>query len=226
MHYFAVLIGVGATTVNAYLAQESIADRHARGLFGDAVARGRVGRYKKAVDEGLLKIMSKMGISVISSYRGGYNFEAVGLSRATGRRILPRHASRAFPASACPASPARSLDLHRRAWDEDVVALPVGGFYKLRRSGEAHAFDGAPDPHAADRGGERQLLAPIAAIPTACAGCRRSRCATCWISAPMPCSRSRSTRSKASPKSASASWRRACRWARSARRRTRRCPSP
>src|SRR3546814_12831409 len=81
-HYFAVLIGVGATTVNAYLAQEAIADRHARGLFGDFSLDQCVTRFRKAVDDGLLKIMSKMGIAVISSYRGGYNFEAVGLSRA------------------------------------------------------------------------------------------------------------------------------------------------
>ena len=67
VHYFAVLIGVGATTVNAYLAQESIADRHRRGLFGDMIAEGLPSqRYKKAVDKGLLKVMSKMGISVIS----------------------------------------------------------------------------------------------------------------------------------------------------------------
>jgi glutamate synthase (NADPH/NADH) large chain len=82
VHYLAVLIGAGATTVNAYLAQESIADRHRRGLFGDLKLRDCVARYKKAVDKGLLKVMSKMGISVLSSYRGGMNFEAIGLSRA------------------------------------------------------------------------------------------------------------------------------------------------
>jgi glutamate synthase (NADPH) large chain len=77
-HYFAVLIGVGATTVNAYLAQEAIADRHARGLFGTLSYDECVQRYKKAIEDGLLKIMAKMGIAVVSSYRGGYNFEAVG----------------------------------------------------------------------------------------------------------------------------------------------------
>ncbi|MCA3395214.1 MAG: glutamate synthase large subunit, partial [Roseomonas sp.] len=79
VHYVAVLIGAGATTVNAYLAQESIADRHRRGLFGAMSLREAVGRYKKAVDKGLLKVMSKMGIGVLSSYRGGMNFEAIGL---------------------------------------------------------------------------------------------------------------------------------------------------
>ena len=82
VHYFAVLIGAGATTVNAYLAQESIAERQRRGLFGGHEPRGGcVRRYNTAVGDGLLKVMSKMGISVLSSYRGGYNFEAVGLSR-------------------------------------------------------------------------------------------------------------------------------------------------
>ncbi len=60
VHSFAVLIGAGATTVNAYLAQESIADRHRRGLFGEMSLKDCVARYKKAVDKGLLKIMSKM----------------------------------------------------------------------------------------------------------------------------------------------------------------------
>src|SRR5262249_51792399 len=66
VHYFAVLVGVGATTVNAYLAQEAIADRHRRGLFGQLSLRDCVKRFKEAVDQGLLKVMSKMGISIIS----------------------------------------------------------------------------------------------------------------------------------------------------------------
>ncbi|MDE2580827.1 MAG: glutamate synthase large subunit, partial [Rhodospirillales bacterium] len=94
VHYFAVLIGVGATTINAYMAQESIADRHRRGLFGAITLKQAVTRYKKAVDKGLLKVMSKMGISVISSYRGAYNFEAVGLSRTLVADFLPGMTSR------------------------------------------------------------------------------------------------------------------------------------
>ena len=93
-HYFAVLIGVGATTVNAYLAQECIADRHARGLFGKRGLGECVKRYLDSVDAGLLKIISKMGISVISSYRGGYNFEAVGLSRSMVAEYFPGMPSR------------------------------------------------------------------------------------------------------------------------------------
>ncbi|MCG8504561.1 MAG: glutamate synthase large subunit, partial [Sphingomonadales bacterium] len=88
-HYFAVLVGVGATTVNAYLAQDCITDRHARGLFGDVSLEDCITRFINAVDQGLLKIMSKMGISIISSYRGGANFEAVGLSRALVAEFFP-----------------------------------------------------------------------------------------------------------------------------------------
>ena len=88
-HYYAVLIGVGATTVNAYLAEAAIADRQSRGLFGDIALTECLRRHRVAVEEGLLKIMSKMGIAVISSYRGGYNFEAVGLSRSLVNDLFP-----------------------------------------------------------------------------------------------------------------------------------------
>jgi glutamate synthase (NADPH/NADH) large chain len=141
VHYFAVLIGVGATTVNAYLAQESIADRHARGLFGDMTLEQCLRRFKTAVDEGLLKIMSKMGISVLSSYRGGYNFEAVGLSRTLVDEFFPGMPSR-ISGIGMTGIQQKVLDLHARAWDEDFVALPIGGFYKYRRRGERHSWEG------------------------------------------------------------------------------------
>ncbi|MHA1599399.1 MAG: glutamate synthase central domain-containing protein, partial [Alphaproteobacteria bacterium] len=140
VHTFAVLIGVGATTVNAYLAQESIADRHGRGLFGDMSLETCIRRYKTAVDEGLLKIMSKMGISVLSSYRGGSNFEAVGLSRTLVDEYFPAMPSR-LSGIGLTGIRQKVLDLHTRAWSEDFIALPVGGFYRYRRGGEAHAWE-------------------------------------------------------------------------------------
>ena len=140
-HYFAVLIGVGATTVNAYLAQENIADRQMRGLFGSLSLKDCVARYKKAVDKGLLKVMSKMGISVLSSYRGGYNFEAIGLSRALVAEFFPGMQSR-ISGIGLTGIARRVLALHEAAWSTDVATLPVGGIYKLRRRGEVHAFDG------------------------------------------------------------------------------------
>lgn len=141
VHNFAVLIGVGATTVNAYLAQESIADRHRRGLFGDITLKDAVGRYKKAVDKGLLKVMSKMGISVLSSYRGGLNFEAIGLSRQLVAEFFPGMQSR-ISGIGLSGIARKVIDLHRAAWEGEAKMLPVGGLYKLRRSGETHAWDG------------------------------------------------------------------------------------
>ncbi|UYY56993.1 glutamate synthase large subunit [Sphingomonas sp. S2-65] len=138
-HYYAVLIGVGATTVNAYLAEAAIADRHARGLFGDLTLDQCLKNHRKAIDEGLLKILSKMGIAVISSYRGGYNFEAVGLSRALVNDFFP-----GMPAKISGEGYA-SLHLsammrHEAAYDRAVAALPIGGFYRQRHGGETHAF--------------------------------------------------------------------------------------
>ncbi len=140
-HYFAVLIGVGATCVNAYLAQDAIADRHARGLLGDLSLGRAVKNFKDAVEAGLLKIISKMGISVISSYRGGYNFEALGLSRALVADYFPGMSSR-ISGLGLAGLEENALVRHQKAFDEDVISLPVGGFYRLRASDELHALDG------------------------------------------------------------------------------------
>ena len=139
VHSIAVLIGVGATTVNAYLAQECIADRHKKGLFGNITLRQAVQNYCKAVDKGLLKIMSKMGISVVSSYRGGYNFEAIGLSRALVAEFFPGMSSRisGIGLSGIAQNIKKS---HQLAWDPNVKLLPIGGFYKWRQQGEKHAL--------------------------------------------------------------------------------------
>ncbi len=138
-HAFAVLIGVGATTIHAYLAEASIADRHARGLFGERSLNTCLENYRTAINEGLLKILSKMGIAVISSYRGGYNFEAVGLSRALVNDLFP-----GMPAKIS-GEGYNSLYLnavlrHDPAYADGVVHLPVGGFYRHRAGGETHAY--------------------------------------------------------------------------------------
>ncbi|MET0337316.1 MAG: glutamate synthase large subunit, partial [Caulobacter sp.] len=139
-HYFAVLVGVGATAVNAYLAQESFQDRMERGLTGELSLRDLCLNFKTAIEGGLLKILSKMGISVISSYRGGYNFEAVGLSRAMVAEYFPGMPSR-ISGIGLAGLETKAVELHRKAWDASAITLPVGGFYKARRSGEAHAFE-------------------------------------------------------------------------------------
>ena len=143
-HYFAVLIGAGATVVNAYLAEDSIADRIARGLIDGSLTEA-VARYRAAIDQGLLKIMSKMGISVISSYRGGLNFEAVGLSRAMCAEYFPGLTSR-ISGIGVSGIQAKTEEVHARAWRGGQDILPIGGFYKARKSGETHAW-GAQTMH-------------------------------------------------------------------------------
>ncbi|MCL4149430.1 UNVERIFIED_CONTAM: hypothetical protein GTU68_056982 [Idotea baltica] len=138
-HYFAVLIGCGATTVNAWLAEESIRDRHERGLFGNKSLIECFENFRKSINGGLLKILSKMGISMISSYRGGCNFEAVGLSRALVAEYFPGMQSR-ISGIGMGGIQSKTETLHKRAFDENVIALPIGGIYKYRRNGENHAW--------------------------------------------------------------------------------------
>ncbi|MWD26822.1 glutamate synthase large subunit [Aquicoccus sp. SCR17] len=138
-HYFAVLISAGATVVNAYLAEDSIADRIRRGLLEGTLTEN-VARYRQAIDAGLLKIMSKMGISVISSYRGGLNFEAVGLSRAMCAEYFPGLLSR-ISGIGIHGVQRKAEEIHARGFLSGQDVLPIGGFYKARRAGETHAWE-------------------------------------------------------------------------------------
>ncbi|EBA16918.1 glutamate synthase, large subunit [Roseobacter sp. SK209-2-6] len=138
-HYFAVLIGCGATVVNAYLAEDSLADRIARGLLDGSLTEN-VARYREAIDQGLLKIMAKMGISVVSSYRGGLNFEAVGLSRAMCAEYFPGMTSR-ISGIGVTGIQSKAVEIHAKGWKSAENILPIGGFYKARKSGETHAWE-------------------------------------------------------------------------------------
>ncbi|MGF1455841.1 MAG: glutamate synthase large subunit [Alphaproteobacteria bacterium] len=140
-HTCAMLISCGATVVNPYLAQDSITDRVERGLHGDVSLSECLFNYKHALEQGLLKIMSKMGISVISSYRAGFNFEAVGLSRALVDEFFPDVSSRISGIGlAGLESNIRTLVNGVRA-DPDAP-LSIGGLYRYRARGEVHALQG------------------------------------------------------------------------------------
>ena len=138
-HYYAVLIGAGATTVNAYLTIDSIYQRFQKGLFDKLTFEECVHRYIKAVNDGLLKIMSKMGISVISSYRGGLNFQSLGLSRGLVADYFPGLESKI---SGIGLSGIEDMikKQHDKTYSENVITLPIGGIYKYRHGGETHAY--------------------------------------------------------------------------------------
>ncbi|HHL42676.1 MAG TPA: glutamate synthase large subunit, partial [Hellea balneolensis] len=137
-HYFAVLIGAGATAVNAYLAQDTIAALVEKGALEGSYQKA-VANYKHAIDQGLLKIISKMGISVISSFRGGNNFEALGLSRSLVDENFPGMSSR-ISGIGLAGLEQNILDLHEEAYSGRAL-LPIGGFYRLREGAERHAYD-------------------------------------------------------------------------------------
>ena len=140
-HSFAILIGVGATTVNPYLAIDSIYQRFEKKLFGKSDFETCVSKFKKSIDAGLLKIMSKMGISVISSYRGGCNFEAVGLSRAIVSDYFPGMSSR-ISGIGIIGIEKKIKELHQKFNSKNVFTLPIGGLYRYRKSGEDHQYQG------------------------------------------------------------------------------------
>jgi glutamate synthase (NADPH) large chain len=139
-HYAAVLVGAGATAISPYLAFDSISDAHARGQYGGLTLGQCVYNYKCALEAGLLKIISKMGISVISSYRGGCNFEALGLSRALVEEFFPGVPSR-ISGIGLAGVEKRARALHARAWSSDAAGLGVGGFYRQRTRGERHILE-------------------------------------------------------------------------------------
>ena len=140
-HSFAVLLGAGATTINPYLAFDSIYQRYEKKLFGKLNYEECVRQYIKSVDNGLLKIMSKMGISVLSSYRGGCNFETVGLSRAVVAEYFPGMISR-ISGIGIFGIEKKIKELHKKAFQKNVSILPIGGIYKYRKNGESHQYQG------------------------------------------------------------------------------------
>ena len=138
-HYFAVLIGAGATTVNPYLTIDSIYQRFEKGLFGKLSFDECVQKYVKAINDGLLKIMSKMGISVISSYRGGLNFQSLGLSRSLVSEYFPGLESR-ISGIGITGIEEMIKNQHSKTFRENIISLPIGGIYKYRHGGETHGY--------------------------------------------------------------------------------------
>ena len=139
--HFALLIGYGAGAVNPYLAYETLDQMLRQGRLGDSIDLHKAEKnYIKAVNKGLLKIASKMGISTIQSYRGAQIFEAVGLNEEMVNRYFARvpKAPRPVPRD-IPKEPPQARE--RRAVVEDAVPLPaVVVAYHV-------TYDGHPDAY-------------------------------------------------------------------------------
>ncbi|MEM6461742.1 MAG: glutamate synthase large subunit [Pseudomonadota bacterium] len=146
VHHFAVLAGYGAEAINPYLAFDTLADMHRRGELPAAVDEHEaVERYIKAIDKGLLKVMSKMGISTYQSYCGAQIFDAVGLSTAFVDKYFFGTAT-TIEGIGLNEVAIETHSRHARAFGDDPVlssALDVGGEYLYRIRGESHTW--SPD---------------------------------------------------------------------------------
>jgi len=135
-HHFACLLGYGANAVHPYLAMETVrAVARERGV--DPI--GALRNYVRAIEKGLLKIMSKMGISVLLSYHGAQVFEAIGLARDLVDECFTGTPSRIGGVS-YEGVAQDVLRLHEAAFRATVLRLEDHGFYRFRRQGEYHAF--------------------------------------------------------------------------------------
>ena len=143
VHHFALLLGYGAGTVNPYVAFETLDDMIRQELITGIDHDEAVYRYRKAIKKGVVKVMSKMGISTIQSYRGAQIFEAIGLNEEFVSRYFDKTASRVGGIGLVEVA-AETLYHHHRAFasrDVPPVRLLEGGQYQWRREGEYHLFN-------------------------------------------------------------------------------------
>ncbi|MBI3090019.1 MAG: glutamate synthase large subunit [Candidatus Tectomicrobia bacterium] len=140
VHHFALLLGYGATAVNPYLAFKNIEQLHGGPAFAGIDLETALRNYKDAIDIGILKIMSKMGISTLSSYRGAQTFEAVGLNRSIIERAFLGTSSK-IGGIGLQEITEDVLQRHAQATrGRGSLSLDFGGDYKYRHDGEQHAF--------------------------------------------------------------------------------------
>ena len=142
--HFALLIGYGASAINPYLAIETVHDLKRRGLLPEKISAEQAEKnFIKAIDKGLLKTFSKMGISTLQSYRGAQVFEAVGLNKSLIESYFPGTASRIEGVGL--GVLAREAQMkHEYAFQpltDSETDLVVGGQYQYREGGEYHLLN-------------------------------------------------------------------------------------
>ncbi len=145
VHHVALLVGYGAAAVNPYLAMESVEDLAREGHYVKTDPEKAVANLVKALGKGVLKVMSKMGVSTVASYTGAQIFEALGLSQAVVDRYFTGTTSKlgGIELDTIAEEVARR---HARAYPRGGIApahreLEIGGEYQWRREGEPHLFD-------------------------------------------------------------------------------------
>jgi len=140
-HHFALLAGYGAEAIHPYLAMDTLTEM-AKGLPGELSGDKAIYNFQKAIGKGLLKVMSKMGISTYMSYCGAQIFEAIGLNKALVDKYFKGTASNVEGIGVFEVAE-EALRLHRAAFSNDPVltnALDAGGEYAFRIRGEEHMW--------------------------------------------------------------------------------------
>ena len=142
--HFALLLGYGASAVNPYLAIETLEDLHRRGCLPSGLTFERaLANYIKAINKGLLKVMSKMGISTLQSYQGAQIFEAVGLNKELIEKYFTGTPSR-IEGVGLDVLAREAAMRHAHAFEplrEDEPELEIGGAHRFRSGGEYHLFN-------------------------------------------------------------------------------------
>ena len=144
VHHFACLLGFGATAINPYLALSSIRDMKETGIMKTDLSHEQLKKnYIKAVNEGLLKVFSKMGISTLQSYQGAQIFEIIGINKAVVNQYFTGATSR-IEGMGLDELARETLAKHFFAFSKKDIPsdrLPVGGVYQWKRKGEFHLFN-------------------------------------------------------------------------------------
>jgi glutamate synthase (NADPH/NADH) large chain len=145
VHHVALLIGYGAAAVNPYLAMESAEDLVLQGVITGITPEKAVRNLIKSLGKGVLKVMSKMGISTIASYTGAQVFEAIGLSSEVVDEFFTGTTS-ALGGVSLDVIAQETIARHHIAYPPTgevpgTKRLPIGGDYQWRREGEPHLFD-------------------------------------------------------------------------------------
>ena len=145
VHHVALLVGFGAAAINPYLAMESAEDLVRQGVITGITPEKAVANLIKSLGKGVLKVMSKMGISTISSYTGAQVFEAIGLSREVVDEYFVGVTSKLGGVSIDMIAQ-ETVKRHHIAYPPGgeipgTKRLPIGGEYQWRRDGEPHLFD-------------------------------------------------------------------------------------
>ncbi|WP_301833824.1 glutamate synthase large subunit [uncultured Veillonella sp.] len=140
VHHFCTLIGYGVTAINPYLAFETVKDLHARKRLGDITLEKAEQNYIKAAVGGIMKVMSKMGISTVRSYHGAQIFEALGLNSDFIKKYFVNTPTRIGGIGLYGVT-TETLARFDRAFKKDESVLEPGGWYGPVKDGEEHLFN-------------------------------------------------------------------------------------